>query len=257
LKLHRDAQRLLRPLLVANPFAPDLTFLDDRTRTRRDHTKYLALIRAIALLHQHQREVKTIEHGGGRVEYIEVTLDDIALANKLAHQVLGRSLDDLPPQARRLLLLLDRMVTEASGKAGIERSAVRFSRREVRDFTGWSDFQVRSHIEKLVDMEYVLVHRGGRGHLFAYELLYDGHGQDGAPFLVGLLDVEKLRFEGAKTGFEGGSSPHRASTEAPSSPAPVEEKKSPPATLDATTGFTANTTSQDTTSGTSYPQEGE
>jgi DNA primase len=50
LKLHRDAQRLLRPLLVANPYAPGLTFLDDRTRTRRDHTKYLTLIRAIALL---------------------------------------------------------------------------------------------------------------------------------------------------------------------------------------------------------------
>ena len=35
-----------------------LTFLDDRTRTRRDHAKYLTLIDAIALLHQHQREIK-------------------------------------------------------------------------------------------------------------------------------------------------------------------------------------------------------
>ena len=39
-QLHRNAQRLLRPLLVANPFAEKLTFLDDRTRTRRDHMKY-------------------------------------------------------------------------------------------------------------------------------------------------------------------------------------------------------------------------
>ena len=37
-----------------------LTFLDDRTRMRRDHAKYLTLIDAIALLHQHQREVKTL-----------------------------------------------------------------------------------------------------------------------------------------------------------------------------------------------------
>ena len=57
LTLHRNAQRLLKPLLVANPFAESLTFLDDKTRTRRDHVKYLALIRAIALLHQHQRDV--------------------------------------------------------------------------------------------------------------------------------------------------------------------------------------------------------
>jgi hypothetical protein len=56
-KLHQNAQRLLRPLLVANPFAEKLTFLDDVTRTRRDHQKYLTLIRAVALLHQHQRPV--------------------------------------------------------------------------------------------------------------------------------------------------------------------------------------------------------
>ena len=42
-------------------------------------------------------------------------------------------------------------------------------------------------------MEYLLVHRGSRGQSFVYELLYAGEGQDGQPFLMGLLDVEKLR----------------------------------------------------------------
>ena len=37
------------------------------------------------------------------IEYIEVELTDIALANELAHEVLGRSLDELPPQTRRVL----------------------------------------------------------------------------------------------------------------------------------------------------------
>ncbi|KAK0359816.1 hypothetical protein LTR94_029774, partial [Friedmanniomyces endolithicus] len=54
-KLHHNAQRLLQPIKVVNPYAEALTFLDDKTRTRRDHRKYLGLIRAIALLHQHQR----------------------------------------------------------------------------------------------------------------------------------------------------------------------------------------------------------
>ncbi|TAL41058.1 MAG: toprim domain-containing protein, partial [Salinibacterium sp.] len=62
LATHRAAQRLLRPLHVVNPFAEQLTFLDDRTRARRDHMKYLALIRCITLLHQYQRPVKTITH---------------------------------------------------------------------------------------------------------------------------------------------------------------------------------------------------
>jgi hypothetical protein len=253
LKLHRDAQRLLRPLLVANPYAPELTFLDDRTRTRRDHGKYLTLIRAITLLHQHQRPVKTIQHSGQQVEYVEVTLDDIALANRLAHEVLGRSLDDLPPQARRLLLLLDRMVAEGCARGGIERSAYRFNRRDVRDATGWSDFQVRTHIEKLVALEYVLVHRGGRGQLFAYELLYDGCGQDGQPFLVGLIEVEKLKIEGAKGDPEGTPSPHRAVTEAPSSPASEPEIASTDGTMLVEIGPEPEIAPQDTTSGTSYP----
>src|SRR2546423_633527 len=51
LKIHRNAQRLLKPLFVANPYARELTFLDSQTRTRRDHMKYLGLIRSIALLH--------------------------------------------------------------------------------------------------------------------------------------------------------------------------------------------------------------
>ena len=55
LAVHHRAQRLLRPVMVANPFARELTFLDDQTRTRRDHVKYLTLIRTIALLHQYQR----------------------------------------------------------------------------------------------------------------------------------------------------------------------------------------------------------
>src|SRR5206468_507243 len=114
LRVHRNAQRLLEPLLVANPFARELTFLDDRTRTRRDHMKYLTLIRSIALLHQHQREKKTVVHDGKQLSYIEVTRADIAIANRLAHEVLGRSLDELAPQTRRLLMLLDEMVSAAS-----------------------------------------------------------------------------------------------------------------------------------------------
>src|SRR5271167_4328661 len=110
LKTHQDAQRLLEPLAVVNPYANRLTFLDDRTRTRRDHEKYLTLIDTIALLHQHQRVLRTANYGDRQVRYIEVTLEDIALANRLAHEVLGRTLDELPPQTRRLLGLVVELV---------------------------------------------------------------------------------------------------------------------------------------------------
>jgi len=189
---HQDAQRLLRPLGVLNPFARQLTFLDDKTRTRRDHEKYLTLIAAITLLHQYQRSVKTRQHGGRTVEYIEATLEDIAIANRLAAEALGRSLDELPPQTRRFLDLLRDLVTRESKARKIEREDYRFTQRDVRTFTGWTDFQVKTHLRKLVDLEYILVHRGGRGQSFVYELLYDGQGQDGGKFMLGLIDTGAL-----------------------------------------------------------------
>jgi len=85
LKTHQNAQRLLKRLSVVNPYAEHLTFLSEQTRTRRDHEKYLTLIDTIALLHQYQRTRKTITQGEDTVHYVEVTLDDIAMANELAH----------------------------------------------------------------------------------------------------------------------------------------------------------------------------
>jgi hypothetical protein len=193
LRLHRNAQRLLRPVLVANPYARELTFLDDRTRTRRDHQKDLTLIRAIALLHQYQRPTRTIQHREEILRYLEVTLEDIEVANRLAHQVLGRSLDELAPQTRRLLLLVEQMVQQACHNLGLERRDYRFTRRQVRDLTKWGNTQLKLHLHRLEELEYLIVHHGGRGQTLVYELLYDGRGQDGAPFLPGLLDVDQLR----------------------------------------------------------------
>lgn len=193
LAVHRNAQRLLRPVHVTNPFARELTFLDDQTRTRRDHLKYLTLIRSIALLHQYQRPTKSISHHGQAVQYIEATIDDIAAANALAHEALGRSLDELAPQTRRLLMLIDEMVTESCKQLSIERCDHRFSRRQVREFTGWGNTQLKLHLHRLEELEYLLLHRGGRGRSFVYELLYDGQGKDGQPFLCGLIEVDQLR----------------------------------------------------------------
>jgi len=220
LGLHRNAQRLLRPLRVVNPFAERLTFLDDRTRTRRDHMKYLALIRTIALLHQHQRPVKTAEHQGQPVEYIEATLDDIAAANGLAHEVLGRCLDELPPQTRALLDLIERMVAARRAERKIERADVRFRARELREFTGWGNSQLHLHLNRLVAMEYVLTHRADHGQGFVYELVYDGSGKDGRRFLPGLLDVEALKRPGVLPEHPGVNGDHPAPVRPGSGPLP-------------------------------------
>lgn len=195
--LHQNAQRLLRPLVVANPYAAALTYPDAASRTRRDHEKYLGLIRAVALLHQYQRETKTATvdppygggHSGERVEYLEVTPADVAIANRLARHVLGRALDELPPQTRRLLYAVDQYVRLRSAELAIARCDVRFSRRDLRDFLGWSQQQLAIHMMRLEQLEYLVVHRGLRGQSFVYELAYEAREGDDRVVLAGLLDV--------------------------------------------------------------------
>jgi hypothetical protein len=193
IKLHQNAQRLLKPIIIANNFAPRLTFPDHCTRTRRDHMKYLVLIRTSAFIHQYQRPIKTAMKDGRPHRYIEVTLDDVDLANRLANDVLGRSLDELPPQTRKLLLLIDEMVTKACKEQATERCDYRFTRRMIREYTGWGNTQLKAHLKRLEDMEYLLTYRGGRGQQFVYELMYNGEGRDGSLFFPGLIDVEKLK----------------------------------------------------------------
>lgn len=204
-KLHQNAQRLLRPLKVVNPFAHQLTFLSDKTRTRRDHMKYLTLIQSVALLHQYQREVKRAANRGKVIEYIEVQKSDIALANRLAHEVLGRTLDGMPPQTRKLLLLIQAMVKETAQRQGCTASEVRFTRRDIRAYSNWSDSQLKNHCMRLSEMEYLLLHGGSRGHLLHYELLWDGSGE-GEAHLCGLLDVDDVVGDERKSGPEDGRS---------------------------------------------------
>ena len=169
LNLHRNAQRLIEPITIVNPYAPQLTFVDARTRARRDHEKYLTLIDVVALLHQHQRERKTVTRGAQSLTYIEVMREDIAIANRLAAHVLGRSLDELPPQTRRFLELLDAWITRI---CPTHRADFRFLARDAREAIGLGPTQVKLHLHRLVELEYVLLHRAPRGQGVSYELVY-------------------------------------------------------------------------------------
>jgi hypothetical protein len=204
LKLHRNAQRLLRPLTVVNEQAPELSFPDSMTRTRRDHMKFLTLINSITFLHQWQREAKTATDEDGKpFEYIEATEADVELAKKLIHEVLGRSLDDVQAQTRSLLLMIDGMATAECKREQIERNEYRFSRRDVRAFTHWSDSQLKRHMKRLEDLEYLIVHRGGRGQSFVYELFFEQPSEELQPTLPGLehgYDAKKSGLEGQKSG---------------------------------------------------------
>ncbi len=188
---HRHAQRLLKPLAVVNPYAKQLSFHARHARARRDHEKYLTLIDAIALLHQHQRPVRQAQAGGQAIEYIEVTREDIEAAHVLANDVLGRSLDELPPVTRKLLRDISAYVTEQAKARQVQADDVRFTRRELRDACGWGDTQLRLHVQRLADLELLASERGGPGGQVRYWLQYEAD-DDSRARLCGLVDPSRL-----------------------------------------------------------------
>ena len=206
-RLHRNAQRLLRPVDVVIECLKERRFPDAMTRTRRDHMKFIALIQAITLLHQHQREIKTSIEEDVRLEYIEATEADVKLAWELASHVLMRSLDDVQTQTRRLLLLIDKMVTAECERLDIERLDYRFTRATVRQFTGWGDSQLKKHLSRLEDLEYLALHRGMAGQSFVYALNFEMD-ENGRPVLPGLsYGAKRSRSEEGVSHFEAGVSP--------------------------------------------------
>ena len=200
LRKHRNFQRLLKPLAVKNPYAAQLSYGDDRLQGRRDQPKYLNLIKAIAFLRQMQKEVFHEQRNGVAVPYIKADLDDIALANRLAHEILGHSLDELSRPGNDLLLLLEDMAQERvkallkeNPDSKLKPAALSFSRRDIREFTGWSNTRLHVHLKELVDFEYIVIETGRNGLPFRYRLAWEGQGKDGRRFMLGLADPEKLR----------------------------------------------------------------
>jgi DNA primase len=194
IRKHQVAQRLLKPLSVVNDYTAYLSYPHQSLRTRRDHEKYLGLIEAIAYLHQYQRQEKSVEVEGEPVAYIEVDLSDIDKANRLASEVLGQSLDELARPSRTLLAHIWAMVLELSEEQGIALEDVSFTRRMIREHAGWSDWQVKSHIRQLEELEYVCARMGRRGKEYSYVLNYRGEGvENDARFCLALTPVGEIQ----------------------------------------------------------------
>lgn len=203
---HLAAQHLLQPVRVINPYGDLLSFASKSLRARRDHMKYLNLILTITFLFQHQRPRQIMDYDGEKEEYILVTLGDIAKANEIASEVLGRSLDELSPSSRKLLILIGKM---ASQDAGQEEKTIQktFTRRDIREFSGWSDFQVKTHIKQLEELEYIYSLTGRKGREYVYELIYQGNNDDNndsdesRKCMIGLADIEEVRKKAKKLGI--------------------------------------------------------
>ena len=206
---HHAFQRLLRPsgstgpLVVVNPYEPLLGGGNapgsGRLTQRRDHPKYLNLILVITFLHQLQRPVK---HDPELGDYIETTLEDIAIANELAGQLFGQALEELSFPSRELLRLTGETVAakaKAEGKSALE---LEWTRKELREAIHWSEARLRPHLAELVRLEYLTTVTGRFGSRYRYRLLVDPEQIAESGQLVSVWkSVEQLRHEANLAGI--------------------------------------------------------
>jgi DNA primase len=135
------------------PYANRLTFLDDRTRTRRDHEKYLTLIDAIALLHQHQREVKTrcVTETGAALRRGRRSRTSRSRTSSPMKCSAARSMSCRRRRAS-CWAWSSRWSSSNARRNSIGRAQYRFSRRQVRECTRWGDTQLKIHLARLTEL---------------------------------------------------------------------------------------------------------
>lgn len=96
----QNIQCMLEPVKVRNPYAPQLQIPDTVFKPLRTNAHYLAFIETVTFYHQYQR--KRISPPSGELEgdYIETTIEDIEIANRLLKDVLLTKSDELTKGCR-------------------------------------------------------------------------------------------------------------------------------------------------------------
>lgn len=180
--LHHNMQRMLKPLTVTIPDELRITWPYGKLQYRREHQKFYSLIKAIVLLHQYQRKSGTMKRPDGtKVNYVQAAQKDIDLAVQIGKETFVRNVDDVAPSGRTLLGFVLNMTTEKHAhikemdpKKEILLSELPFTRKELREYCGWSETQIRRTIDHLVELGYIGRLAGRHGSTFRYVLIDDG-----------------------------------------------------------------------------------
>ncbi len=168
---HQSAQRLLRNILIVNPFGEALNFPDHLMRTRRDNERFLDLIACVCFLRQYQKIVRW----EGLTEFIECDIDDYRIAyNVMVKGILGATMNEIPGQAAFLYEELRRVMREKAESENLKPEEVSMTQREIRERTNLNQMFVKRYLRVLTEYEYIRV-RGNhfRGGTASYSLISD------------------------------------------------------------------------------------
>ena len=177
-KLQRNFQRLLKPLTVMNRIGVGVDYPPHILHSRREKAKLETLIETVALLHQHQREIKEEQFYGVVTRYIEVTQEDVDAVHRIAGDILRQSLDDTPKPCRDLLVQIYKLADEKFEAARfldaeVERWQITFTRKELQERTHWSRWHLEEHLQEIQEGGFIVQRIGKRGQRYSYSLVED------------------------------------------------------------------------------------
>jgi len=178
IKKHTAAQRLLRNIIIVNPFSKYLNFPKRQIRTRRDNDRFMDLIACTCFLRQYQKEIKTMEDEktGDKVEYIECDLIDYKIAyNITVNGILSSTFSELPLSVINLYDEVRMIFQKTALEHNLKPLEVSLTQRDIRaKVKSMSASSIREGMRKLVTLEYLQRERGGsRGMRNTYRLVAD------------------------------------------------------------------------------------
>ena len=181
----RDMQRVLEPVAVRNPYAPELIIPETVFKPLRTNAHYLNFIEVVTFYNQYQRERKIDSQSGS--DYIETTLEDIESANRLLKEVLLAKSDELTKASRDFLERLKRHLSYQK-KSSFKSKVVRLDFR-------MSPTTINRHLLALVKYGYVQVIGGNKAKGYEYEILQSSDYEDLKSDISNALDkaLDKIK----------------------------------------------------------------
>lgn len=158
--LLKNVQRLLKPVTIINPYAEQLAIPNEVFKPRRTNAHYLGFIEAVTFYHQYQREEK-VNSDTGEI-YIEVTIEDIEIANHLIKEILLRKSDELNKATRTYFEFL-KAYLKAEHKTA-------FTTKEVRQALRTNSSNQKRYMLSLVSNGYIKKVKGKKATGFMYEV---------------------------------------------------------------------------------------
>ena len=157
----QNAQRVLKPIKVINPYAEYLELPPSVFKPRRTNSHYLQFIEAITFYKQYQREQHANEETGEI--YIETTIEDIQEANQLITDVLLRKSDTLTGACRNHL---EHLKTHLR----INKQTT-FTNTEIRRSLRVKQTTLLRYNQQLIGEGYIKKIKGKKGQTYHYEII--------------------------------------------------------------------------------------